>query len=261
MDHAVAVVWVPLDLPGATIRFLGDVLDAREQERASGFFRERDRRRYVAAHGALRQVLAERLRILPRDVRIQVGPSGKPYLDTPYGVTSIQFNLAHSGDLAVIALAEGRSVGVDVEEIRPIPHLDDLARVVFSAQEHEAWLMLPVALRASALYAVWTRKEAYLKAKGDGLTIPMDSFDVTLSHDDRPSLRANRLDPTEVGRWGFHELAAPPGFAATLVVEGPVSAIDQRCWSPTEAMCDRPNPYGLNLARVAHPDVHPGVSG
>jgi 4'-phosphopantetheinyl transferase len=157
-------------------------LSPQERARSARFVFERDRRRFEAAHAALRQLLAERLRIAPKDLRFREGPHGKPALDATCHARPCAFNLSHCDDEAIVALAAQGDIGVDVELLRPMPDAVTLAGRNFSAEECAELERTDGALRDLAFLTAWTRKEACLKAVGSGLTIAPNTFTAGLDH-------------------------------------------------------------------------------
>src|SRR5262245_1116395 len=208
---------IALERPDDLVGSLEETLSADERARAERFVFPRDRRRFVVARGALRSILASYLGLAPAALAFAYGPSGKPRLA---GAADLDFNLAHSHELALCAVTAGRPVGVDVEWQRPIADMLAVARTAFSPAERAALLARPEAERLPTFYRCWTCKEAYLKARGDGLTLPLDSFDVALAPDRPPALLANRLDPAEPGRWSLHVFAPAEGYVGALAVAG-----------------------------------------
>jgi 4'-phosphopantetheinyl transferase len=194
-------------------------LSADERVRAERLVAARFRRRFVVARGALREILGSYAGIAPAAVGFRYGPRGKPALDVD-DVDCLRFNLSHSGDRALVAVGWRCELGVDVEQIRPDRELDRIASRFFSPAEVATLLALPHAARAEAFYRCWTRKEAYIKAVGDGLAIPLDSFDVGFAPGAPAALLANRRDPAEVQRWSMATLDPGPGCAGAIVVEG-----------------------------------------
>jgi 4'-phosphopantetheinyl transferase len=192
------------------------ILSDDERDRAARFRFERDRSRFVAAHIALRRVLATALDADPASIVFGSGMHGKPFVAVPS--SSLEFNLSHSGDYALLALATGRPVGVDIERIADLEH-DSVARQFFSAAEAAKLHGVDGGRKAAAFAACWTRKEAYLKASGAGVTAGLDHFDVALLPDEPVQLLADRRDP-DAGRWKLVNLDAPDGYAAALVAEG-----------------------------------------
>jgi 4'-phosphopantetheinyl transferase len=165
-------VWrATLDVPASTVAALARTLGPDERDQASAFHRQRDRSRFVAAHGILRAILARYLGIAPRDIAFARGPGGKPCLADEIDARSLRFNLAHSEGLALCAVAYGRDVGVDVERIAP--ELADLriAEAYFAPEELETLRATAPEARPRQFFTLWTRKEAALKATGEGIPL------------------------------------------------------------------------------------------
>ena len=228
-------VWsVPLDGPAALLTRLESVLSSHERERADRFHFDRDRRRFVCARGVLRSLIGEYLSVSPRDLAFSYGEHGKPALSGPHG-GALTFNVSHSHELALIAIARDVELGVDVEAVRPMQDADDIASRFFSAREVVSLRALPAATRDTAFFTCWTRKEAYLKALGSGLALPLDGFDVTFAPGE-PATLVVRGDEAEAERWSIRELAPGPGYEGALVVEK--RAGGTRCWQWTEARAE-----------------------
>jgi len=209
-------VW-PLRLdPGPSrLQALRSWLSADERERAGRFYFGRDRDRFVAGRGQLREVLARYLRVPPSAVAFSYGPQGKPRLA---GDGRLRFNLSHSEDRALLGVAR-RELGIDLERIRPTVDYHEIARYFFSSEETATLMGLPSAGRARAFFAFWTYKEAFIKAKGGGLGIQLADFDVCVEPDGLARLTRTAWDPEETGRWSLRALPAPPGFAAAIAIE------------------------------------------
>ena len=190
------------------------LLSPQEVRRAGRFLRPLERRRYVVAHAALRQVLGRHLQMEPARVPLAAGPRGKPGLA---GGGGLRFNLAHAGGLALIAVTCGREVGVDVEAVRPGRALAALVEQYFSPLEQAEWLSLPAERRTAAFYAGWTQKEAYLKATGEGLWGRTRTFSVRLAG--APGLVASDWGSAEVRRWRFLQFRPAPGYIAAVAAE------------------------------------------
>jgi 4'-phosphopantetheinyl transferase len=203
-----------------------DELAPEERERGRRFRRRADADRFLATRAALRVLIGERVRRAPRDVRFRFGPKGKPYLDASLS-DATRFNVSHSGNLAVIAMSRGRSVGVDLEQHRTLPDLLDLVRNTFHPWEKSQWLSLKKAEQEGAFFRCWTRKEAFLKATGEGLTGGMGSFAVSFLRDERPRLVLADHVPGAVDAWKIADISPRSGFTAALVAEGQ----DWRCRS------------------------------
>jgi len=205
-----------------------DSLDEDERERARRFRFERDRRRFIAAHGWVRALLGAYLGLPPRRVRFTRGPYGKPSLEMGCGDGALRFNLSHSHERVLCAVARRRDLGVDIEYMRELPDAAQVAETAFSARERAALLAQPPSARHAAFYACWSRKEAYIKAIGRGLDMPLDRFDVTVSAAEPARLLGVADDPGEASRWELRDLPPIPGYAAALAHEG--GRLDVACW-------------------------------
>jgi len=219
-------VWrFPLDVHDAQSDDLALDLSTEERDRAARFSFERDRRRYIAAHGALRRILGSYLSELPAAILIAAEPGAKPRL---LAHADLRFNLAHSANLGLVAVARGREVGVDVERARdPFDGVDALAASCLSDEELVALRGLAQPDRRAAFFSTWTRKEAFLKGLGDGLARELDSFDVTVPPAAACLLRV-RDDSVRAEEWTLCDLHPERGFAATVAFEG---AAVIRCWT------------------------------
>ena len=194
-------------------------LSADERARAGRFVFARDRRRYIAARGVLRALLGRYLGLAPAAVGFRYGANGKPAL-APGQAGGLDFNVSHSADVAVVAISGAGQVGVDVEAIRSLPDRDDLARGLFTEAEYGALRALPSGLRDLGFFNGWTRKEAFVKATGEGLSRPLAGFEVTLAPGDAARLVHVGGDRIEAARWTIRDLPAMPGFAGALAVAG-----------------------------------------
>jgi 4'-phosphopantetheinyl transferase len=202
-----SVFWADLDAhPG-----LAHLLSADELARAARFRRAVDRDRYVAARGLLRRLLAERAPQSPAEIRLEIGPQGKPALADPGGVA---FNISHSGRDALFAFSTEGQVGVDLERVRPLDPLA-LAASCFSVAERAELGELPAARRLGAFFDGWVRKEAVIKADGRGVSLGLDRFSVALAGD------ARLLEPPpgdEPEAWTLRHLDLQPGLRGALAV-------------------------------------------
>ena len=198
------------------------LLSAHESDRANRFHFDRHRWRYIASHAALR-LLIERYTTIPaHEVVIVAEPTGRPVLGHP--ASGPHFNLSHSGAVAIVAISFAAPVGVDVEKVRPVPDFADLAHRYFAVREVERLLALPQKRRLDGFFATWTRKEAFVKALGLGLSYPLDAFD-TGPPDRSPSLtRANGVAYTD---WTLSELRPASGVIGALAIGLP--QIGLRC--------------------------------
>lgn len=208
-------VWrIYVDLPTATVKRMESVLSADETERAARFRFPADKQRYIVAHGCLRDILARYLNCEPAGLRFSTNQYGKPAVNDH----TLEFNLSHSGDFALVGVTRNRSIGVDVERIRTMMDFERVARRFFSQNEVTELMSFPLDQRQRAFFECWARKEAYIKAHGLGLSLPLDSFDVSL--DEPALLRTARPDPSESARWTMLSLAVDPGYAGAVTVAG-----------------------------------------
>ncbi len=196
------------------------LLSPDEAERADRFHFERHRRRFVKARAAMRQILAGYTGIRAKELTFSYGAKGKPHLSGEAENLGIKFNLSHSHDAAILAVTRGLTAGIDIEWINPEFATEEIAERFFAQEEVERLQALPVAERADGFFACWTRKEAYIKALGDGLSVPLDSFEVAFGPGVPAALLQVKTDPGEVARWSMYDLEVTQGYRAALVVQG-----------------------------------------
>ncbi len=220
MPDGAVQVWL-LDLPsaGAGAR-AWDKLTPDEAIRAGRISAAMVRARWVAARAGLRTILAAYTGRAPRTLRFRYGAHGKPALIPDPGDPDIRFNLSHSRSLALIAVASGREVGVDIEAIHAGRDVEALAARVLSAHEQAAFATLPAELRVRGFYHAWSRKEAFVKARGDALWLVTQSFDVSLTPGEPARLLGTRPDPHEAARWTLCDVDVGSQFVAALAWEG-----------------------------------------
>ena len=224
-----------LDVRDALVDDLAFDLSDEERDRAARFTFDRDRRRYIAAHGALRRILGPYLAEAPNEIVLAAEAGGKPRL---VAHRDVRFNLAHSGNLGLLAIARGREVGVDVERSRdPFDGVESLATTCMSDEELLALRRLPAGDRRAAFFSTWTRKEAFLKGLGDGLARELDSFDVTVPPAEA-RLLCVRDDAVSAEDWTLRDLEPERGFAATVAFEG-TATVQCWTWMPEEAHGNR----------------------
>ncbi|MDX1378156.1 MAG: 4'-phosphopantetheinyl transferase superfamily protein [Anaerolineales bacterium] len=211
-----------------TVQQAESSLSADETQRAAKFRFEKDRIRFVISHVALRDVLSRYLHIEPREISFTVGEYGRPSVGS---IQNLDFNLSHSGDYALIAIARGRKVGVDVECFRDELEIEKIARRFFSQNENDELMSLPPDQQQIGFFNCWTRKEAYIKAHGLGLSLPLDGFDVSLSPNEPAKLRATRPNAHEASRWTLLALETDSRHAGAVAVEG--RELEFRFWDWT----------------------------
>ena len=212
-DTCLDLWYVDLDVSADAVRCFREWLSCDELAKAERFHSDLDRARYIVGRAALRGVLAAGLDCSPAAIRFSYGTNGKPKLEGGHG--GVDFNLAHSGGDAVIAVADGAAVGVDIELFRPIADVESLARLVFSDVERRALALAPDPV--SAFLNGWTRKEAYVKALGMGLAAPLKEITVSLS--DRAALFATGLRDQSASCWRL--LSVPHPRAVVALALGP----------------------------------------
>ncbi len=216
--HVWAVGLVQAD---AVVEGLRATLSEDERERAEKFYFEKHQREYVVARGALRNILARYMRCEAGSLEFNYSLQGKPMLVRPPSpLPALEFNLSHSGQVAIYVVTRGRRVGIDIEAMRKLDDLEGLARSNFSAAENAVLKSLPASQKHEAFFNCWTRKEAYIKALGDGLGYPLDQFDVTLRLGEKARLLKVASDPQEAARWRLEALDVAIGYTAAVIVEG-----------------------------------------
>lgn len=213
--HQVDIWRIHLDLGLDSVKSFESALSADEARRASSFQFDKDRNHYIVAHFSLRDVLGRYLKAEPAKLEFSIDQYGKPALLGH----KLEFNLSHSGSFALVAVTQYRIIGVDVERMREGISSLVIARQYFSPAEVAEFDTVPVEQRETAFFTCWTRKEAFIKAKGLGLSLPLDSFDVSLTPNEPAILRAVRPHPQEAARWKLHSLDVAPRYAGAVAVE------------------------------------------
>lgn len=222
-------VWrASLEGAAGQIAAMAETLSVDERSRAGKFYFERDRRSFILTRGILRTLLGRYLGQTAGRLRFCYGPQGKPALTQDSGGDTLRFNLSHSHGMALFALARARDVGVDLEWIRPDLASEEIAERFFAPREVSMLRKVPVQMRVEAFFHCWTRKEAYIKATGKGLSMPLEEFVVSLAPDEPAALLETRTDHREASRWCLRSLAPHPGYVGALAVRGDGLAL--RCW-------------------------------
>lgn len=223
-------VWaVSLDSPDSERQLCFANLSGDERQRASRFLHEVHRHRFIAAHGALRAILARYLDRPACSLKFRFGPNGKPELAADFDHT-LYFNLAHSENLALIAVGTNSSIGVDVERVRWLNDFDELVARFFSPRETDAFRRLDAASKPQAFFNLWTRKEAWLKATGEGIGYSLNRVEVSFLHGEPAKLLA--LPPGLNGQpaqWSLIELAPATDFTGSLAINA--TDVELKCWA------------------------------
>lgn len=199
---------------------LAGFLSPDDEARASRFLFPEDRERFILSRGALREILSRYLGHAPGEILFTYTRQGKPILAREIERRDISFNVSHTESLALIAIYDGRQIGVDVEMIDQNRMTTAVARRFFSPSEVEKLLALPAEVRESAFFNGWTRKEAYLKAIGAGLTMSLDAIEVTLAPGEDARILKIAGDSVAASKWTLIHLVPKPGYVGALVAEG-----------------------------------------
>lgn len=221
-------IWrVNLNVDAECFAGLEDFLSIPETDQARRFHFERDRRRYIVSHAALRLILSRYVNIAPQDIDYLFSRHGKPSLLAQDGVC---FNLAHSHEMALIAVTALGEIGVDIEHIRPVDDIESIARHSFSDSEFNRWQSLPGAKRLHAFFHYWCRKEAFIKALDEGLSYPLQQFSVVFDTDEESRLESVQYDHAEAAQWTLKGLdVGRDDYAAAYAVR--TDSVQERLWN------------------------------
>jgi 4'-phosphopantetheinyl transferase len=217
-------VWsAALDQPAEVVQRLHGLLAAAERARADRFHFDRDRQRFIVGRGVLRSILGGYLKIAPDRLTFEYGAQGKPGLSSSHA-SALHFNVAHSHELAVYAFALNQAVGIDVEyALRHVSDADQVAQRFFAANEYQTYQALADDEKRPAFFRCWTRKEAYIKAIGTGLSHALDRFEVTLAPDRPPAFLSIDGDPLAAQHWSLIQLEPAADYIGAV-------AIANRAW-------------------------------
>jgi 4'-phosphopantetheinyl transferase len=196
------------------------ILSADERARAARFHFPKDRQYFTATRALLRTILGSYLDSDPAEIVFRYSEDEKPSLSPSQSGSEVEFNVSHSGERALLAFARGRALGVDVEQLRENFDHAAIARRFFSEQEQRQLAVLAPAERYHGFFRCWTRKEAYIKAQGTGLSLPLRQFDVSLGPGDLNALLATRPDSAEATQWTLQDVASGDGYVSALCVRG-----------------------------------------
>jgi 4'-phosphopantetheinyl transferase len=215
---------IQMDDAGLCVECCRNLLSSEERERALRFRFETDRRRHIVAHGASRSILGSYLNANPAGLQFSIGSNGKPKL-APNPVTeTLNFNLSHSHAVSLLAVIQGREIGVDVEHVREDFTFDEVAERFFTPAEVVSLRALPSRLQREAFYKCWTSKEAFLKAKGTGLSGELDEVEIVLTDEECVQIKGT------VPNWYLIQFDPCDGYVGAVVVEGPACEINWYRW-------------------------------
>jgi 4'-phosphopantetheinyl transferase len=223
LDHGQLHVWS--GIYNEADQYSGRTLARDEQERSEKFRFANDRGMFLYSHSLLRRLLARYACLLPEEIEFGYTKFGKPYLQQRPGSERIDFNLSHSGKVVLIGVTKNLPVGVDVEKIKPLADMSQIAARYFSDSEQSDLSTLSGAARTAAFYHCWTRKEAVIKASGEGLSMPLDTFRVSLL----PGEPARLIKSADDRKWMLQDLSPADGYAAAAAA--PVESIEISCYS------------------------------
>jgi 4'-phosphopantetheinyl transferase len=222
-------IWfLELDRPAPEIKELELLLSAEETVRVEQFRFLRDRNRYIVQHGVLRLLLAGHTGCEPGQVDLRTGANGKPYLADQKDSAGIHFNASRSDDVAVLAFSRIGSIGIDIEKLRVIPDMMEIVGRHFTFGEQYEIFSCPESRRSALFYKLWTRKEAVLKAQGEGLLKPLDCVDVTMNRDTQAHRKVWVTGGPVAEEFWVADVDGPTGFAAAVAIAGPISEISVR---------------------------------
>jgi 4'-phosphopantetheinyl transferase len=228
LQSDVAHIWTrPLEVPAQLQEACFELLSIEERERAARYRVPRPRTDFIVTRGTLRLLLAGYLGMAPQELSFRYSEHGKPLIDGP---SDLRFNVSHTDGLALLGFVRTRAIGVDVEKITASPDARKLAERFFSVRERQFLEKLSGDDLHAAFFRCWTRKEAYVKARGEGLSLPLHEFDVSVAAGESHALLATRPDSSEAGRWTLRDLPVESGYAAALAVAEMIGDSQQPRW-------------------------------
>jgi 4'-phosphopantetheinyl transferase len=211
---------VSLAISPQWLQYLNGILSIDERRRAGQFVFDRDRTQFVAARGLLHVILAGYLNCRPQNVGFRYNAHGRPVLEQIPGAEELSFNVSHTFEQAAFVVSRNHRIGVDIEYIRPMPEIDALVENAFSSRERKKWHTLPKKQQRKAFFRAWTRKEAYLKAIGIGLSYPLNHIEVTFTSSEPPRLLRINGNPELASEWSLVALFPAGNYVGSLAVEG-----------------------------------------
>lgn len=206
-------------------------LSADELERANRFHFRNHQCSFIVGRGILRSIIADYLQTRPKEIRFRYNAHGKPSIADVSSHSEINFNLSHSHGLAVYAFTRRREIGIDIERLRSNLSFQKIAKRFFTTEEFENLNSLPHDEYIDGFFGLWTQKEAYIKAMGTGLSIPLNRFSVTVKKDQTVRVNEIRIKSNEEGSWSILSLKPKRGYVGALAVEGKSLTIKHWTWS------------------------------
>jgi 4'-phosphopantetheinyl transferase len=229
--HTVHVWSTNLDVGGSILSEFAGLLSPSELERARRFRFDRDRDRFIAGREFLRSVLGHYLGVQPRGLEFAYGPNGKPALKG--ACARLHFNFSHSANLALLGVTRVACIGIDVEQVRPMPEAEELVERFFSPRETAQFRALPEEQKQEGFFNLWTRKEAFLKATGEGIGYMLNKVEVSFLPGDRPQFLSLPEGQIPRGPWGLFHLSPVPGFVGAVAIPVRDVAVVCRGWEGT----------------------------
>ena len=225
-------IWsVALDIDIKTQIRYWKVLSEEERQRAEAFKFVKDKIKYIACRGALRQLMGHYLKTPANEISIEYVKNGKPHHNS-----NLEFNVSHSRDMAVIGFTYDTILGIDIEFIHRKIEFHQIARRFFSTNESDIVINAPRESMHQYFYNCWTRKEAFIKALGDGLSFPLDQFEVTCAPDEVPKLMSTKWDETEVEKWSLWAFEKSKDYVGALAIQGPEKQLIYFSWDHNKAI-------------------------
>lgn len=225
LTSGIAHVWqANLEIDKATENHYYSLLSHDEQGRAGRFRFEKDRKHFIAARGMLRLLLGQYLAKKPADLVFQYAEKGKPFIPNPI---DLQFNISHANGIALFGFVLKHPIGIDVEWINPKVEIEQVSQHFFAENERKRLMALPEVERLPAFFNCWTRKEAFIKATGDGLSFPLNKFEVSLTADEPATLLATHWDAKERDKWSLFDVAMGEGYKGALAVRRKVLVVNK----------------------------------
>jgi 4'-phosphopantetheinyl transferase len=222
-------VWaITLAVTTDILKNFAAILSPAESERAKKFKFDKHRNRFIAGRGAMRVILGKYLDATPADIRFVCLANGKPDLVEGFEGAGLHFNLSHTEDLALLAVTRVGRIGVDVECVRPIKNVDELVARFFSPRENEIFQKVPDKDKPAAFFNLWTRKEALLKATGEGITKSLSLVEVSFLPGEAARLLSISGNAESAGRWWMRELSPAEGFTGAIALDIGTSNIEHR---------------------------------